>query len=88
MLCFIKNNGDIIIFGNNLCRQLGFGNITNSKTLTLLMNDLNVKSIYCMSPFLVIYKNNGDVLTSGFINNKCNSKTLTLLMNDNNINTM
>ena len=52
------------------------------------MNDLNVKSIYCISTFLVIYINNGDEFTSDFINNKCNSKTLTLLMNDNNINTI
>lgn len=58
-------NGDLFIFGQNHCGQLGLGDFENRSKPILLMNDKEIKMIYCGSYYSMIYKNNGDLLVFG-----------------------
>ena len=42
-----KNNGDVLVFGSNVCGQLGLGHNDNINVPTLLMNDKTIKNIIC-----------------------------------------
>ena len=42
-----KDNGDVLVFGDNECGQLGLGNDKDINTPTLLINDKNIRNIIC-----------------------------------------
>ena len=93
-----KDNGDVLVFGDNDCGQLGFpykedyyGN-SNIKIPTLLMNDRTIRNIVCGGYHTIIYKDNGDVLVFGHnkygqlgLGHNNNIYIPTLLINDKSI---
>ena len=60
-----KNNGDLLVFGNNKYGQLGLRDNKNRCIPKLLMNEKNIKMIHCGEFYSMIYKNNGDLLVFG-----------------------
>ena len=84
-----KDNGDVLVFGDNGYGQLGLGHDKNINSPTLLTNDTTIRNIIRGRNHTIIYKNNGDVLVFGNNDygqlglghdNDINSPTL--LMND------
>jgi len=62
-----KNNGDVLVFGLNNFGQLGFASIGSDhiNKPTVLLNDLQIKSICCGSNHTMILKNNGEIFVFG-----------------------
>ena len=60
-----RNNGDVLVFGDNEKGQLGLGDNQNRNKAELLMTDPEIKQIICGSYHTMIYRNNGDVLVFG-----------------------
>ena len=54
-----KNNGDVLVFGDNDYGQLGLGHNNNINIPTLLMNDTTIRNIICGGYHTIIYKDNG-----------------------------
>ena len=42
-----KDDGDVLVFGNNAWGRLGLGHNNDVNTPTLLMNDKNIRNIIC-----------------------------------------
>jgi len=80
----LKNNGEVFVFGLNRNGQLGLGNYnsikSNKTSPRVLMKDPTITLISCGSTFLMILKNNGELLIYGN-----NSKEPRVLMNDSKI---
>ena len=57
-----RNNGDVLVFGDNSKGQLGLGDSKHRNRPELLMTDPEIKHIICGSYYTIIYRNNGDVL--------------------------
>jgi len=80
----LKNDGTVLVFGENKNGQLGKNeqnSIKSNKTSPrVLMKDPTITLISCGSTFLMILKNNGELLIYGN-----NSKEPRVLMNDSKI---
>ena len=61
-----KKNGDLLVFGDNEHGQLGLDDLKNRNTLTLLMNNINIKLIYHKYFHTIIYKSNDNLLVFGY----------------------
>lgn len=87
-----KNNGDLLVCGDNKFGQLGLGTLKKSQTFVKLLNDKTIKIIVCGGEYTIIYKKDGNMfvfgrnefgqLGLGDNNDRC---TPTLLLNDNTI---
>jgi alpha-tubulin suppressor-like RCC1 family protein len=60
-----RENGDILVAGNNNNCQLGFPDKKQRNDFTFLCNDQNVKIIKCGCNYTIAYKYNGDLIGFG-----------------------
>jgi len=61
----LKENGELFIFGDNDCGQLGLGHNNDISKPTLLMQDPTIKSICCGYSHSMILKENGELFVFG-----------------------
>jgi len=62
----LKNNGELYTFGDNQSGQLGLGSNIKYKVIpTLLMTNINIKSVSCGDDYSTILMNNCDIFTFG-----------------------
>ena len=85
-----KDNGNLLIFGNNYNGQLRLNNCRNITIPILLMKDMDIKIISCSNTYSIIYKNNGNLFMFGnnehrYILSDILMINPTLLMNDSKI---
>ena len=59
------SDGNILVFGDNSFRQLGFDHNNNIYIPILLMNDKTIKKICCKTDSTILYKENGDLYVFG-----------------------
>ena len=58
----VKENGDVLVSGNNAMGQLGLGTITNERSFKLLKNYKDVKDVCCGGDHsMILYGNNLEV---------------------------
>ena len=87
-----KDNGDILVLGNNNKGQLGLSHNIDINIPTLLMNDKTVKNIISGGWHTIIHKDNGDIFVFGYnehgqlgLGHNRDINVPTLLMNNKNI---
>ena len=64
----LKENNDVIVFGNNECGQLGLGHDNNIKKPVVLMRNTPIRHVTCGGEHTIILTEDDNVLVFG-----CNS---------------